>query len=109
MSASNGPAKAYRDFHSLLEYRPAVFCHLGKIATRLGRSLQWGGDTEWLAADRGANDSVPRVFPRSRTPGHLAALGWVGLERRISQGRLRALPASVLMADTGLKAMDRRP
>lgn len=46
VSEHNGQTKAYSDFHSLLEHSPAVICHLGKIATRLGRSSQWGGDTE---------------------------------------------------------------
>lgn len=43
-------------------HRTAVFCHLGNIATRLGRSLQWDGAKERFEADEEANRSLSKPY-----------------------------------------------
>ena len=43
-------------------HRTAVFCHLGNIATRLGRSLQWDGENERFVADAEANRSLSKPY-----------------------------------------------
>jgi predicted dehydrogenase len=43
-------------------YLTAVMCHLGNIATRLGRSLKWDAEKEEIAGDREANQWLSRPY-----------------------------------------------
>ncbi len=43
-------------------HRTAVFCHLGNIATRLGRSLQWDAASERFVSDDEANGSLSKPY-----------------------------------------------
>lgn len=43
-------------------HRTAVFCHLGNIATRLGRSLRWNGTEERFEGDEEANRSLSKPY-----------------------------------------------
>ena len=43
-------------------HRTAVFCHLGNIATRLGRFLQWDGENERFVADEEANRLLSKPY-----------------------------------------------
>jgi predicted dehydrogenase len=43
-------------------HRTATMCHLGNIATRLGRSLRWDGDKEQVVADAEANRWLARPY-----------------------------------------------
>jgi hypothetical protein len=40
----------------------AVMCHLGNIATRLGRSLQWDAAKEQFVGDQAANGMLRRAY-----------------------------------------------
>ncbi len=43
-------------------HQTAVMCHLGNIATRLGRSLKWDAEKEEIIGDREANQMVSRPY-----------------------------------------------
>ncbi len=43
-------------------HRTAIFCHLGNIATRLGRSLQWDPVQEQVVADAEANRLLSKEY-----------------------------------------------
>ncbi len=43
-------------------HRTAVFCHLGNIATRLGRTLRWDAERERVIGDQDANRQFTRPY-----------------------------------------------
>ncbi len=43
-------------------HRTGVFCHLGNIATRLGRTLRWDADAERVESDPEANRALSRPY-----------------------------------------------
>jgi len=43
-------------------HRTAIMCHLGNIATRLGRSLQWDAAKEQIVGDKEANSMLQRPY-----------------------------------------------
>jgi hypothetical protein len=49
-------------------YKSAVVCHLGNIAIRTGRALQWDPDRERFVNDDEANRWISRPY---RAPWHL--------------------------------------
>jgi hypothetical protein len=42
----------------------ATMCHLGNIATRLGRSLKWEPEAERIAGDEEANGWLTKAYRR---------------------------------------------
>jgi predicted dehydrogenase len=47
----------------------ATMCHLGNIATRLGRSFKWDAEKETIPGDKAANAMLSKAY---RKPWHLA-------------------------------------
>lgn len=43
-------------------HKTAVFCHLGNIATRLGRTLSWNKATETFVADSEADEWLSKPY-----------------------------------------------
>jgi predicted dehydrogenase len=43
-------------------YRTVVMCHLGNIATRVGRTLRWDSDKEEIIDDKQANEFLSRPY-----------------------------------------------
>ena len=48
----------------------AVFCHLGNIATRLARTLEWDAAAERVESDAEANEALSKPY---RSPWSLEA------------------------------------
>lgn len=43
-------------------HRTAVFCHLGNIATQLGRTLEWDAESESIPSDEEANSRLSKNY-----------------------------------------------
>jgi L-rhamnose isomerase len=48
-------------------YRTVVMCHLGNIATRVGRTLRWDSDKEEIIDDKQANEFLSRPYRKPWT------------------------------------------
>jgi hypothetical protein len=48
-------------------YRTVVMCHLGNIATKLGRTLRWDGAKEEIIGDREANQLLSKPYRKPWT------------------------------------------